>query len=210
MYHLPRPYTASSKPAFRYMEIYETMKQDIISGVLPEEHRLPSIRKQAEFLSVSTTPVELAYQQLIAEGFIESRPRKGYFVVKLPESYGKLSLNSSLSEGQEQSQRTGNSPLASSAVEPAPLPKRKDWTYDFHLSKNDFSPFPFSIWKRLFNQLFQPETGDLLFYGEAQGRQVCARKLRRIFASFAASSATPTGLSLRRSSICLSSFWGKC
>lgn len=183
MYHLPRPYTASSKPAFRYMEIYETMKQDIISGVLPEEHRLPSIRKQAEFLSVSTTPVELAYQQLIAEGFIESRPRKGYFVVKLPESYGKLSLNSSFSEGQEQNQRTGRSPLASSAVEPASLPKRKDWTYDFHLSKNDFSPFPFSIWKRLFNQLFQPETGDLLFYGEAQGepglRQEIASYLRQ-------------------------------
>lgn len=167
------PSISNTRPSYRYMEIYETIKQDIISGVLQENNRLPSIRKLAEFLSVSTTPVELAYQQLIDEGFIESRPRRGYFVVKLPETYGNLNMQHNYYEHQQ----------SSSILVTTLQTSLQPITYDFHLSKNDFESFPILVWKRLHNQLFQPEHSDLLFYGDPQGelslRQEIAMYLRQ-------------------------------
>lgn len=168
-YTLPRSLPSGTGPTYRYMEIYESVKQDIISGTLQEGGRLPSIRKFAEFLSISTTPVELAYQQLIAEGFIESRPRQGYFVVRLPENYSSLNMKETSPGVHEPVTNTFRKPEL--------------YTYDFHLSKNDFSLFPFQTWKRLFNQLFGPGTGDMLFYGDPQGerglRQEIAGYLRQ-------------------------------
>lgn len=171
-----------SGPSFRYMEIYETIKQDIISGVLQENSRLPSIRKLAEFLSVSTTPVELAYQQLIDEGFIESRPRRGYFVVKLPEIYGNLDIKNT----DKQSRlpiSIHDSTLPASLI---PL------TYDFHLSKNDFSQFPILIWKRLHNQLFRTENKDLLYYGNPQGELELRQEITAYLGKFRGVACDPT------------------
>ncbi|MCA1293431.1 PLP-dependent aminotransferase family protein [Paenibacillus sp. alder61] len=163
------PGAADSRPSYRYQEIYEMIKQNIINGMLTEDNRLPSIRKLAEFLSLSATPVELAYQQLIAEGFIESRPRRGYYVTKLPEAYGKLGRPAVL-PGEK------TVPPASAAqAEPEKI--LGEIRYDFHLSKNDFTLFPFSIWKRLHHQLFGPEHRDLMFYGDAQGELGLRREI---------------------------------
>lgn len=66
-----------------YLQLYAYIKNEIVSGRLPEQTPLPSVRKLADFLDISTTPVEMAYDQLLAEGFIESKPRSGYLVQKL-------------------------------------------------------------------------------------------------------------------------------
>ncbi|WP_334076937.1 GntR family transcriptional regulator [Paenibacillus sanfengchensis] len=145
------------------------IKQNIINGVLTEENRLPSIRKLAEFLSLSTTPVELAYQQLIAEGFIESRPRRGYYVAKLPEAYGKL--------GRQAVHPGENIAPQASDVQTEQRHAPREILYDFHLSKNDFNLFPFSVWKRLHHQLFGPENRELMFYGDAQGELGLRREI---------------------------------
>ncbi|WP_326081864.1 GntR family transcriptional regulator [Paenibacillus graminis] len=63
-----------------YIQLYDYFKKEIISGSLPMGTRLPSIRIMAAQLQLSTTPVELAYQQLLSEGFIVSKPRSGYYV----------------------------------------------------------------------------------------------------------------------------------
>ncbi|WP_434749005.1 GntR family transcriptional regulator [Paenibacillus amylolyticus] len=57
-----------------------------------EHSRLPSVRKCAELLGISTTPVEAAYQQLIAEGYIYSQPRRGYRVRAVVEGYHDIML----------------------------------------------------------------------------------------------------------------------
>lgn len=43
------------------------------------------------------------------------------------------------------------------------------FTYDFHLSKNDFTCFPIGIWKRLLNHTLRDHYDELLFYGDPQG-----------------------------------------
>lgn len=67
------------KPA--YLQLYEQLKADIISGVLPHGSRLPSKRLLAEESGVSVITVQHTYTILCDEGYAEALLRKGYFVI---------------------------------------------------------------------------------------------------------------------------------
>ena len=64
-----------------YLQIYNQIKQDIISGVLEYHAKLPSKRLLADETGTSTVTVEHAYALLSDEGYIEPRERSGYFVI---------------------------------------------------------------------------------------------------------------------------------
>ena len=66
-----------------YEQLYRAIRQDILAGVLKGGEKLPSKRVLAEHLSLSKITVETAYAQLLAEGYITSRQRAGYFVEAL-------------------------------------------------------------------------------------------------------------------------------
>ena len=66
-----------------YEQLYRALKEDILSGVIPGGEKLPSKRALAEHLSVSRITVENAYQQLVTEGYLISRPRSGYYAETL-------------------------------------------------------------------------------------------------------------------------------
>ena len=61
-------------------QIREKLVDAILIGTFPSGSRLPSSRKLAEQLGVARNTVVLAYEQLIEEGFLESRERSGIFV----------------------------------------------------------------------------------------------------------------------------------
>ena len=63
-----------------YSQIIEQIKQLIITGVLKSGELLPSIRGLAKELKVSIITIKRAYEELEAEGFIETLPGKGTFV----------------------------------------------------------------------------------------------------------------------------------
>ena len=67
----------------KYYYLYTAIKEDILSGTLQKNEKLPSKRSLAEHLGVSLITVETAYQMLKDEGYIESRERSGYFVTEL-------------------------------------------------------------------------------------------------------------------------------
>lgn len=67
----------------KYYYLYSAIKEDILSGTLKKNEKLPSKRSLAEHLGVSLITVETAYQMLKEEGYIESRERSGYFVTEL-------------------------------------------------------------------------------------------------------------------------------
>lgn len=52
----------------------------ILSGRLPVNEALPSSRNLAQMLGVSRNTIVLIYESLVDSGYIESRPRKGFFV----------------------------------------------------------------------------------------------------------------------------------
>ena len=67
----------------KYYYLYTAIKEDILSGTLKKNEKLPSKRSLAEHLGVSLITVETAYQMLKDEGYIESRERSGYYVTEL-------------------------------------------------------------------------------------------------------------------------------
>ena len=75
----------SKKPL--YEQIYDYIKSDIQNGRIPYGEKLPSTRALAKHLEVSRSTVELAYEQLLSEGYIESAPYRGFFVAQIDELY---------------------------------------------------------------------------------------------------------------------------
>lgn len=133
-----------------YEQIYEYVRQEIREGKLLYGERLPSTRSLADFLQVSRSTVELAYEQLLSEGYIEARPYKGYFVCKLEELYR-------LQGTQED------------VVIEKPVEKKREYLVDFSPTAIDMSEFPFSVWKKINKNILSDSNSKLFSSGSAQG-----------------------------------------
>ena len=145
-------------PLYEYL--YRCIRDDILSGVLAAGEKLPSKRALADHLHLSVITVEGAYQQLEAEGYIRTSPRRGFFVLPV--------------------ERTA--PPAISAPAAAPETARKTWRLDLKSNRVDTARFPVSVWARLTRQVLSEDGGALLRPVPHQGlpalRQAIARDLR--------------------------------
>lgn len=81
----------SNKPL--YIQLYEYIKTEITSGLLKPDSKLPSIREASSTLNLSKTTIESAYSQLVAEGYIDNYPKRGYFVCDLSEYNFDIEVN---------------------------------------------------------------------------------------------------------------------
>ena len=68
-----------------YEYFYDCIRKDIVSGALKPGERLPSKRAFAKQNGVSVITVENAYGQLLAEGYLCSRPRSGFYVANIQD-----------------------------------------------------------------------------------------------------------------------------
>lgn len=66
------------------LQIRQLIVGAIEDGRLPSGARMPSSREMAAYLKVSRNTVVLAYEQLVEQGFLQSRARSGYFVAERP------------------------------------------------------------------------------------------------------------------------------
>jgi len=133
----------SKKPL--HIQLYEAMKEDIISNHTIGD-KLPSIRKVATLYNLSKTTVESAYSQLYAEGYIESRPKSGYYVCELYFDKQKK-----------------EEPTSSKAEVP-----KKSYRYDFFPAQLHKEDFPLKLWKRISNKVLT-DTIDFGAYPDGQG-----------------------------------------
>ena len=69
-----------------FMQLCEQIRERIISGQIDAGLRLPASRSLATELTISRSTVVTAYDQLVAEGYIEGRRGAGYFVRELADS----------------------------------------------------------------------------------------------------------------------------
>ncbi len=81
-----------------YVHLYSCIKNDILKGKIAAGLKLPSKRSFAKNLGISVITVENAYAQLIAEGFIYSIPKKGYFVSDIETVEGKEKIKSAIGD----------------------------------------------------------------------------------------------------------------
>lgn len=137
----------NSKKAL-YVQLYEYIKKEIKDGTISAFTKLPAKRKLADYLQVSKNTIEAAYEQLLAEGYIESISRKGYFVCKFEQM---MDVEGSEAEVEEIPFREGN------------------YTFDFTQTGVDTNTFPFTTYRKLINDVWQPHNNDLLFLGHPQG-----------------------------------------
>lgn len=121
----------------KYELVYKDVKDKIISGLYPENTRLPSKRDMAHMMCISINTVEIAYGQLEDEAYIESIERRGYFVTK--RDYMKKYMG------------TISRPKAG----------KKTYRYDFSYGGVD-DKFPFGVWKKISRQAIDDLGRDLL------------------------------------------------
>lgn len=69
-----------------YEYVYQQIRDDIVAGRIAAGEHLPSKRAFASHLGISVITIENAYSQLLAEGYIFSMPRRGYYACKLPDA----------------------------------------------------------------------------------------------------------------------------
>ena len=70
---------ANKKPA--YLALYESLREEIVSGAFPAGSRLPSRRNLSRDRGVSPVTADHCYELLCEEGYAEARPRSGYYVI---------------------------------------------------------------------------------------------------------------------------------
>ncbi|KAB2335123.1 PLP-dependent aminotransferase family protein [Bacillus mesophilum] len=134
-----------------FTQLYEYIKGDIEIGRLSPGTQLPSIRNLSNHLNISKNTVDTAYQQLIAEGYIESRPRRGLYVIEYDQQF--LILKHSDPGTFEDYKKTEKTNF--------------DYKYDFRMGKVDQDSFPTALWRNLNNQVLFDN--DIFSYGSQQG-----------------------------------------
>lgn len=69
-----------------YEQIKDGLRRLIVSGMLPADSKLPSVRDMAAELAINPSTIQRAYRELEAEGYICSVPGKGSFVSVLEDA----------------------------------------------------------------------------------------------------------------------------
>ena len=145
----------SSKPL--YMQIYEALKKEIISGELPKGYKLTSTRNLAETLKVSRNTVENAYLQLSSEGYISSKAGSGFVVEKLDNT-----IISKLNE-QRLKSKDDNNKIQKTSTD-------RIYQYDFQYGNLSSSNFPIQLWRKISNKCLSTiSTEDIMSYNSNKG-----------------------------------------
>lgn len=142
---------ASGSPL--YIQLYNYLKKEITEGRISKGEKLPSLRTLARNLSISITTVEMAYNQLLVEGYVKSKPQSGYYTTSInAESKSKPGFSS------------------------APL----DFdTYPFTKAKYkyDTGSFDFIKWKKCLAKVLNEHADLLLFESDPQGEKVLRHEI---------------------------------
>jgi GntR family transcriptional regulator/MocR family aminotransferase len=159
-----------------YRQIYETIRRSILSGGLPSGRQLPASRLLAKQLGVSRMTVVNAYEQLLAEGYLEGRMGAGTFVsAHLPEEF----LQASGFKRRERQEK--------------PLPRKVILSeYGSRVAQNGkiilrhhgatalvpfqhgvaaLDEFPFGVWAKIAQKWQKSPPSPVLSYGDAVGFQ---------------------------------------
>lgn len=131
-----------------YEYLYKQIKNDILSFQLAPDEKLPSKRTLAKHLNISTITVENAYSQLIAEGYIYSVPKSGYYV-------SNISLRKPLE------------PATSSSQKKETL--SNVYFADFVSNSTVQDNFPFSTWTKLMRETMSDDAKKLMVRSPSAG-----------------------------------------
>lgn len=156
-----KPFTVEFKRGDRrhplYIQLYEYIRSEIISGNIEEGAKLPALRRVAGDLNLSITTVEFAYNQLSVEGYIESKPQSGFYVAKIP---GPVMINKASSgiktNGCNLNKDNENNKMAEDS--------KKNYI-------TDPDAFDFKKWRKSMMRVIDEQTDLLMQEGDPQGEK---------------------------------------
>jgi GntR family transcriptional regulator / MocR family aminotransferase len=160
-----------------YRQLYERLRGSILTGQLEAGTRLPSTRVLASSLGVSRTTTALAYEQLLLEGYIESRVGDGTWVARLqPEQLIQGSRNA---QDLDATDTSGTPPVVlarrGQLLIDMPYPEAFYATQAsrgrslFLVGQPDMISFPYEIWARLVARHARQSLQAVSFYQQVQG-----------------------------------------
>lgn len=131
-----------------YQQLYEWIRQQIVNEQLKGGEKMPSLRKLSQDLNISKNTIVSAYEQLQAEGYIESMPKIGYQVVD---------LHSLMYEPKEKIEYC--------------VKEDEQIIYRYDLSGKGFdgSVFRENQWRKVTNEVLKEDFHDITCCGDPQG-----------------------------------------
>lgn len=123
-----------------YQQLYTFIKNDILEGHLIADEKLPSKRTFAKNLGISIITIENAYAQLMAEGYIYSLPKKGFYVSPI----------------------NNKTPLIPAKMIHKPSIKKESYWCDFSSNQTPAHLFPFTNWSKLMKDVLNEHQSELM------------------------------------------------
>jgi GntR family transcriptional regulator / MocR family aminotransferase len=160
-------------------QIYLWFRQAILRRMMSSAERLPSTRELAEQLHVSRTVVVLAYEQLLAEGFVVGRAGSGTYVADV------LAAGRAGARGSRVKVRLSRYGRAVGAAATINFSGKRSaqLRYDFAYGRSDVEVFPFEMWRRMLLRNARKASIRALDYGPTGGsvalREAISVHLRR-------------------------------
>lgn len=168
-------YHESQVPLYR--QLYEALRQEILKGVLRKGIRLPSTRYLAGELGVSRNIVVIAFEQLLAEGYVESRTGAGTFVTRtLPEDVLQVQARSTTAIRRLSGR--GSKIREFGQVPPATPPRLRFAPFRFGLPALDH--LPFELWGKMLMRQCRRTSPALSIHVQPAGNS----RLREAIASY--------------------------
>jgi GntR family transcriptional regulator / MocR family aminotransferase len=160
-------------------QIYLWFRQAILRRVMKAAERLPSTRELAEQLHVSRAVVVLAYEQLLAEGFVVGRAGSGTYIADV---LAADRAGARTSRVKVRLSRYGRAVGAAAKINFSGKPTAP-LRYDFAYGRSDVEVFPFEMWRRMLLRNARKASVRGLDYGPTGGsvalREAISVHLRR-------------------------------
>ncbi len=155
-----------------HRRVYEAIRRAITEQVLPSGCRLPSTRNLATDLGMSRNTVLAAFDQLLDEGYVAAKTGSGTYVAyNQPDEFSKNPnvINPPNPEGDIGLSRRGliasstqnYHPSDHSSDHPSNRPSNHE-VQPFTPGADDYSKFPFELWRRLLNRQWRTPDPALL------------------------------------------------
>jgi GntR family transcriptional regulator / MocR family aminotransferase len=142
----------------KYRQIYEQIRQAILEKRLFAHAKLPTKRRLAEQLNISIMTVQIAYEQLLSEGYSYSVERQGYFVSEIADEWH----------------------YTENATTSLKKTAQSDHFINFKNGQVDAAVFPYKQWNRLYRKELYAFNGcNAPWQGEYSLRVQIARYLQQ-------------------------------
>ena len=159
----------AAAPEPLHQQVYSQLRWAILSGRLRSGQRIPASRTLAKSLGLSRTTVTQGYDQLISEGYLQTRPGSGTYVCdRLPE----ILLETKTVDQPHQAvtdiplstygQRVGQTPLK--------YPKEQ-FEISFRYGQPALDLFPIELWRKLLSKHCRSTTQWLNYAQDSLGYQ---------------------------------------